>query len=71
MPERWKGSSFYTSRSRNDIREGNRSKEEFRTRLRVERESVNKKLLELHKVAEAEGDAQFADYLEDNFSEGS
>ena len=30
-------------------------------------ESVNKKLIELHKVAETEGDAQFSDYLEGEF----
>ena len=40
----------------------------FELALELE-ESVNKKLIELHKVAEAEGDAQFADYLEGQFLE--
>ena len=40
----------------------------FELALELE-ESVNKKLIELHTVAEVEGDAQFADYLEGQFLE--
>ena len=43
-------------------------KRSFELALELE-ESVNKKLIELHKVAEAEDDAQFADYLEGQFLE--
>lgn len=43
-------------------------KKSFELALELE-ESVNKKLIELHKVAETEEDAQFADYLEGEFLE--
>lgn len=42
--------------------------ESFNLALSLE-QSVNKKLLELHKVAEEAGDAQFSDYLEGEFLE--